>query len=142
MSLTSAQRKAIKSEDAARVLVEVLNDRVAQQQGEIEGLRLNYADIQNQYEKMQRKFYKADTLSKVLASKSDSLLVIEFIKVIISGVALGWGFLLVGQGDAVWGIWLIVLAVLSYSIALTLQKQLATKQAGKRLRVRLPRKRS
>ena len=132
MSLTPAQRRAVKSEEAARVLVVDLNERIEQQNTEIEGLRANYADTQNKYEEMSEKYHNADTLSQVLASKGETLAVIEFVKVILSGGLLSWGFLLLGQNNNS-GIWCIAGAVVVYTVALLLQNLVATKRDNKRV---------
>ncbi len=125
MSLTPAQRRAVKNEEAARVLVESLNERTTEQNAEIQGLRANYADIQNKYEEMREKYHDADTSSKVLASKIDTLGIIEFIKIIISGCLLAWGFLLLGQDNKA-GVWPIAAAIVIYTVALLFQKSVAT----------------
>lgn len=132
MNITPQQKRAVKNIDTAKILVEQLNDKLSQHEEEISNLRLNYASTQDKYEKMVEKYHNADTLSKVLESKSETLLIIESIKVIISGGLFGWGFLLLGQKNNL-GLLIIAGAVIAYCLALLLQKIIATKRTRNRI---------
>jgi len=124
VALTKSQLEAIKTPRSAKALVEGMNREIGFQKNEIEGLRANYADLQNKYETTRSENQALDKDNGILHALQGTFWLVEAVKFVISGLA-GYGVNIATTGKA-WGWIEILVSTLAYGAITFIQSRYNT----------------